>query len=1856
MPNDAEFVYTTNIAKVASEIAEGFNRIRRETERGIQQAGAGTGGSSLAQQLFAGVEQKIGLIGTQLAQQLAKAAQVFNAEVGKGGTFAGASLGKGAPTQNFGVQVQRLVRESMAQVESLAKAAGQALPEGMEGVRPQLEQVIRAGAEQMLAEVERFYAVMRGDMRRLAGEAGTVGLSTPTEALRGSAGTVIRGRAAAITAPGAEGPLDPVALRRALGEVFSGLESIDPNAIATAFNEANQKVRAWQSEAVRIAKEVQANLTMPGGVEASFGALRNPAGARDFGNLVRDEMGQWFEKVRGAEGEFLGVRPYQGAGDPIARAQEAVIGPGGQDARARAEELKRQVDEEMLQRDRAAQLDLETEQRRAKAVTDEIAMRLQAGTATEAGKFARTSEGAVFARGSQVNPDSGVREPIWRRVNPQTESELLRQSTVAFDRQAKQQARQEAAGRAKLNKALQRDLDARLGGGFLGGPNAGDSRPLTLAGLRAGGLPQQPKQGGLEMVMQRAFGGQGGRGLRLSDMLSTGFTFARYMAAAAVFGVVFKAVETAKKAILDYEDSLTDLNVALGESGKAQGSFTRSMGEFSRLAGENPGDALDAATRGIRSFTSAYDDLATKQNAGAAVTKAVTQLSVIGEKGLKDATGDIIAIGKSFDVPVDNLQRVVDAVASAKRNLGGDAKSVSQALAGIAPTAQQAGFTLEATANLVSLIIARTDQGAGAVSDQLSRVFAQLGGAGQGKIAQLNEGLSSEKQIDLNARLSDQLMQIAHIYPELTQQQRGYITSALGGTRNVRALLPILTSEKELLRALDDSYNTAGEGTDEFNRKSRDLTGVMKKIRGDIESVVVELRDAGIFDIFLVGLRAVEPFLFAIRELLTVYNALPGPMRHITALTLEWLAAQKALTALAAVRTGFSVAEVRGLPFRDRMRGIVHGNFSSAMGNGEALFNRQFTLRDIGQNIARRAPVPEWFTRDRAMAELRSIGNAGEVGATFTAGAEAGRIAKLGEAIKGLSVASAASGALNLLKASIGRLMEFLGKHPILTALAGVYAIKSTFDATVDIIRTVNAGTAALSDASGAHGVTRDVATQLQTRATAMREASSGFWGFLSNLAQGRPVERTAGTLEHQAKLIMAAQKKIDEVRSEVARSGDPVDVLDVTSGESIKQGLDLLQNSGRNATSQLHALIGAMDRLASSAERGQNNLNDMQIVEFTNRLGASIAASFQETASIGVDTDPHNHYRKQAVRNAANIPDDLVQRANDMAKEFLDSTGGQLNPDQSKQLSDMLWRTLFKPWVDKYPALRDEAEAQLKGDVLVAVRNMQRGVTQVEDLQADINAIMQYGPKIAQAHADLVKNNAALAGDRPADLTGARELVRQLQLLRMKAVAADANSRQLEQIDDLITKARIDEVQAVQKHIDAMEQLAESLLSPTNEVGKLDSQIGAVDDKLKLQLEADERAGLESKRNDLANQRAKAVMERDSARTIAIVDSRDEVGRAQAEATKAYNELALIEQSGDTTSKAYWEALDTYHKALQARARAEVERLNATQRMNIDPRDELRNAAQDVADQVHVIGTMLPGSTEWALAQRKLSELERSYVEAQINVWSEARLTQADPESQLEKARATLTNARQELRNALPGQADYWQKLRAVHEAEVAYSDAVLESAHVARQLTIDLTDPVANALEELRQAQEALAADKERGASQDVLNADRVKVKQAQANAEAAQFSQWFSDLQTADELGRISHQKYISYLEQRRDELLAISDRTRQEQDQLDQVEKALQAAQKEMQGQFNLGDIKVPTPFEVRRAIAARAAGLGFGTDGAAMPVGGAGVVNNTSTTNYITIDGADFDRVVRYLESTLGSSALSRRSSSTSRKV
>ncbi len=1692
--------------------------------------------------------------------------------------------------------------------------------------------------------------------------------------------------------------------------------------------------------------------------------------------------------------------------------------------RRAAEEARRRQEEARAQRAAAAE-QVRTQRRLRDSQERDNARRLDADPATvRAGRFSALGD-ERFARTERGRQRRLTDEVEVAEANRALASATKRLAQVREAQAVEERLRREGAtffGRGGNRAQLGDDFYRRLGGG--GFAQVEDRAQIeTLRQQAQAEMDRRARSANVAARRQRSSGLLGGfvTGLSSGGLGGQGdddsFTLGGIGRAAGntlKYSLLYDAVSRLQQAFgaalgesVDFRDSLTDLNVALGDGGNASDEFVNNLSAFSRLSGSNVGEALDTAARGIRAFRATADD-ATKQDFGEQFTKQASQLALITNKNLGDASGDIIATANAFDLQANAVARVNDAVANAK-GLGGDPKQISQGLANFADVASEAGLSLQEAASVISLVQARTDQSGQAVATRLSRVFAIVGG-GAGQNALKDVG------VNVNQSVFDQIQDLARLYPQLTSAQQAQIRGALGGTANLRELLPLLNNQVELQQNLSTALTNTGAGQDEFNRKSEDLAGLLRKIAGDVKNITVSLYQSGLFAAFGVALKTLEPLLNGLNELLQLYNRIgnlaggiipgvsPGTLKGVVALTAQFFLLRRAIAAIRASQglagvaagTGATALGARGvigaagfapIGAAGRARAVVRDqlNRTSAASLGTAQ-----TTRFFRQNIS--LPV-ERFNRSllRGDTSLRTFTRA-LAGSALT---PLNRSYTRGQALSGVRGGFGAGfrGAGQLLSSEIGPLGAAVG------GIGSIYAVldaQKRFAAALGRARDTSAGI----DVGGASADDlAEAAANLRTAAEDLRSSSAGFFGTITNLLTGNTTGRAASLAEERAGVLQTASERRAELEKRLSRQAQPD--IDVSSVDGLTDGLNALKSAGRSGETQMRALIDSLNAAGNAAQGFSGRIGGAKRPRFSATAGDTVVdrlfqqrEDLQETnpgflgrasGALGalpflpfgkgqsrVGTQRQQRFAREQLDALERIDiENLAPLIEEKTNAFLTATGGVFGADERKELTSLIEQELRRQvgaeTYDADPRLRQT----LRNVAVQSVAQTAQKVLTVTDPGATLAEAVQQAQGIGGVGAGAA-TRAGLSGRGSAETAGVRaQLGFQQKLknvvLRDPNATAEQKNAILEQFQIELDETRLKLQQSLIADAQVLTDLAKSRLADTDTQGRLALDLAQVNTALARNTDGNEEKRLLAQRNDIRRAQARGQVDLGQARRRAgatpgdvISDARnalqdtednlrflaaqgdsesvavaeavrarseayqefiraqdafadaqlraavtpgDTVGEArvarqsadrqvnqlrrfglentpdfldaQREAVRAAqeedraigsrgiarlragttpgdavatsrvalgaanDEVARLTRFGLRDTEQYFDAITARKEAYADAVRAVDARADALLRASVDSRDSVGSArvavqiAQRQVNQLQRLG--LGGTAEAAEAAAALKAAQIEGLQQQIELANSARLAGVDPEAQVARASAELANARATLSGLLPGTREYYDQLAAIHSAAVELARGHVERASVVRQLGIDLTDPLATAREDVTKARDDLNASLRRGAPQEVTDQKRLAVRQAQNAEEAAAFDQRLDQVQTNERLGRTSHAAYLSYLRNEKTRLESIANRTYQQQKQLDQVDGLLQDASKALEGQFNLGDIKLPSPYEVRRFIAAQAGGLSA-----------SGQTNTYVTTN-ISINGADTEQVRRVLRDQLGPEAVRR---------
>lgn len=818
---------------------------------------------------------------------------------------------------------------------------------------------------------------------------------------------------------------------------------------------------------------------------------------------------------------------------------------------------------------------------------------------------------------------------------------------------------------------------------------------------------------------------------------------------------------------------------------------------------------------------------------------------------------------------------------------------------------------------------------------------------------------------------------------------------------------------------------------------------------------------------------------------------------------------------------------------------------------------------------------------------------------------------------------------------------------------------------------------------------------------------------FLSNPFGGENSETTgdvSSRLGVQAHLLALEAQRAKDAQAQSVNAGDFSSLIDLTKQGGVAAGLKSLTDQGLDSGQQLDVLNQKLASFAAAANGAANYL--------AQGSAALVSQNFANTAVnnlIGFANQGGVASRfgsKDFQKNVAPGLNDVIDK---VAQTFLAPLQGQdITPQDQKDLEQQTQAAALD-YMRQHGFSKDEVaqgsqwvHASIGAAIMqtVAQQNAARG----QKISADaIGGVVQALPGLMSGTQQEVTTAAALGQASAPDGTavaGIQAALAKGQNTLLSLQASGATPDKLKAAQDQVDNFKVQLQSATLANIDAQAQLAAASIPSENATQQLVAHIADVqaqlaatqnpDDILKLttdlrksqqQLAASQAQDAISAigiRDNPADQvklagdalaRANAQVASYQARgvtgaamnqaisqatqaqyayTVAVVndanalrDANVAVGDKVGDAYAKYQDLlnTATTQVGGQRADTLKQAAQQYLTFLQT----QQEQSNAVAVAGIDPRNKTALDAQKLRNDLQNLAILQKNSPadvtdianlQTQVAQDRLTAARDAVDKA--NARTSANTRSGDPYAE---ANAQLTEARRTLSTDLVGQAQYYQDLKAVHDAEAALASAIAAHAKNTLLLRGDTTDPVANALADLASARVQLAQDQARHTGN--LQADELAVEQAQWSAQKAAFDQQMSLQQQSFDLHRESAGQYLQFLEGQdttlRAQLAGMKKGTEGYQqlvDELNSVDQAILGLNSQVEGQFNLGDVKVPSIFEVRRSIAE----------------GSQQVIDASTTTNNVTLNGVDITQVITYINSILGVTGTASRAATATRKA
>ena len=715
----------------------------------------------------------------------------------------------------------------------------------------------------------------------------------------------------------------------------------------------------------------------------------------------------------------------------------------------------------------------------------------------------------------------------------------------------------------------------------------------------------------------------------------------------------------------------------------------------------------------------------------------------------------------------------------------------------------------------------------------------------------------------------------------------------------------------------------------------------------------------------------------------------------------------------------------------------------------------------------------------------------------------------------------------------------------------------------------------------------------------------------------------------------------------------DPALGIDFSSADTLQNSLKTLTDQGYSAAESIDLVNKRWADMTGEMQlSGQydTRVRPGEEKELAGAMGGAVLNAMAERAGTlqqeAAGEGRNAQASAQELAKLNQLPDDwsqtftqrMEQRALEMGEQA--GPGGMWTPEMRAQFESQAMAEMS--------ALGLEAGVSLNRHTIKAFSDAAMGTMSQYASQglnpSQFAAANQVFPQLA---AQKGAEASLMAGGDPLLEQSQRMEVLQQQYQSMSGAVAAARERLAEMPDTPEKEAEVASLGEAERHLRNFElrikeaeqdlinvrkevlandaTLAASRLREDNVLGRSDINLGMLRNQLGLTTNVEERKKLQAQINDAERQRERDVLEQDIARDRLSVGPRDRGGMLRADLAEAKARAQLLTEG----SAEWYRNARTIREVEDSLAEYALSVAEASRRVGRDRRDTVGATGDELAAARARLDFARSGGDQLGAleAQNAIADLEYRLRQEQGAIVTARDRAAVVPGDDIGSAASAIRVAQHNVREALRGTVEWFEAQAELRQAQAEYGRVMRQYAANQRMLSVDMTDPVATARVEL----EAARANRAAAASPwEATNAE-LEVRRNESALEAAAFRQRIGDLQMNEQLGRITHSTYMAYLSSEHQRLASIANRTRQQQDQLNEVEQLMQAAADEMSGQFNIGDIKLPTVYQVRRAVGAQIAAERAGSPQA----------YKNEYNSQITLNGVDFQQVVDYLNTALG---------------
>ena len=227
----------------------------------------------------------------------------------------------------------------------------------------------------------------------------------------------------------------------------------------------------------------------------------------------------------------------------------------------------------------------------------------------------------------------------------------------------------------------------------------------------------------------------------------------------------------------------------------------------------------------------------------------VAKIATITKIAPAELTDGLTAAALAFGRNAEDIGNVAVAL---ERSSGVLANETISFIGDVAPVAEEAGFSLEEFSSLAATVQQRSGKSGAALAENFNRIIPAISESKDKllELASTSDALRTPEFINAvnSSNYKIILQTIAKEYENLSEEQKKYVISLLGGRREAATLVTAFSNSDVLTRLTDDANDAAGSLDSRYQSVLGSLTVAAKALGQQLHIVGKELLDSGLGD------------------------------------------------------------------------------------------------------------------------------------------------------------------------------------------------------------------------------------------------------------------------------------------------------------------------------------------------------------------------------------------------------------------------------------------------------------------------------------------------------------------------------------------------------------------------------------------------------------------------------------------------------------------------------------------------------------------------------------------------------------------------------------------------------------------------------------------------------------------------------------------------------------------------------------------------------------------------------------------------------------------------------------------------